>query len=129
MAIGLLVCEWGARLVLDPVDYLSTSLVSDNILGSRLPPKSSGHEEWGFRNRKVPSSADIVAIGDSHTYGNTAKMTESWPFVLGKLTGGDVYNLGMGGYGPNQYYYLLKTKALGLKPKVILGGLIRINPV
>ena len=30
----------------------------------------------GFRNRKVPSSVNIVAIGDSHTFGNCAKMDE-----------------------------------------------------
>ena len=29
----------------------------------------------------------------------------------------------MGGYGPNQYYCLLQTKAFGLKPATIIGGL------
>lgn len=120
---GLLLCEIGSRLILDPVDYLSPSSVRDDILGFRLLPGSSGHDEWGFRNREVPQSAEIVTLGDSHTYGNTAKMTESWPFVLGNLTGKDVYNLALGGYGPNQYYHLFKTKALSLKPRVIICGL------
>jgi hypothetical protein len=31
--------------------------------------------------------------------------------------------MGMGGYGPNQYFYLLKNRALSLKPKVIICGL------
>ena len=31
--------------------------------------------------------------------------------------------MALGGYGPNQYYYLLKTKALTLKPKLIVCGL------
>jgi hypothetical protein len=31
--------------------------------------------------------------------------------------------MGLGGYGPNQYYHLLKTRALGLKPKIIVCGL------
>jgi hypothetical protein len=66
---------------------------------------------------------DIVAIGDSHTYGNTAKMVESWPFVLGRLTGRSVYNLALGGYGPNQYYHLLKSRALALRPKLVICGL------
>jgi hypothetical protein len=108
---------------LDPVDYLSPSLVRDDILGIRIPGHSGGHDEWGFRNKQVPRSADIVTLGDSHTYGNTAKMAESWPLVLGRLTGKSVYNLGMGGYGPNQYYYLLKTKAVGLNPQIIICGL------
>jgi len=120
--MGLLLCEWASRLVLDPVDYLSPVLVRDNVLGIRLPAGSSGHDSWGFRNSKVPETVDIVTVGDSHTYGNTAKMAESWPHVLGKLSGKRVYNLGMGGYGPNQYYSLLKNKALGLKPSMIICG-------
>ena len=31
--------------------------------------------------------------------------------------------MALGGYGPNQYYYLLKTKALSLKPTLIVCGL------
>jgi hypothetical protein len=123
ISIGLLFCEIASRLILDPVDYLSPSLVRDNILGITLPPKSSGHDAWGFRNKSLKQSAEIVTLGDSHTYGNTAKMTESWPSVLARLTGKQVYNLALGGYGPNQYYYLLKTKALSLNPKVIICGL------
>jgi acetyltransferase AlgX (SGNH hydrolase-like protein) len=123
VAVGLLVCEAGSRVVLRPADYLSVELVEDRILGRALPPGSSGYDEWGFRNRNVPSTVDVVAIGDSHTFGNTAKMDESWPYVLGRLTGRSVYNLAMGGYGPNQYYYLFKTKALALRPRVILCGL------
>lgn len=123
LIIGLLLCEMGSRLFLNPVDYLSPSLVRDNILGITLPSKSSGHDEWGFRNKNVSQSIEIVTLGDSHTYGNCAKMSESWPFVLGRLTEKSVYNLGLGGYGPNQYYYLFKTKALGLKPRMIICGL------
>ena len=43
--------------------------------------------------------------------------------MLARSTGKNVYNLVMGGYGPNQYYYLLQTKAFGLKPAAIIGGL------
>ena len=116
-------CELGSRIFLDPVDYLSPTMVRDNIMGIAIPPESGGHDEWGFRNRKVPASSDIVALGDSHTYGNGAKMNESWPHVLGSLTRESVYNLGLGGYGPNQYYYLLNNKAIGLKPRIILCGI------
>lgn len=121
--LALLLCELGCRLFLNPADYLSQDPVPDPILGAVLKAHGSGYDAWGFRNPKVPSSVDIVAIGDSHTFGNTAKMDESWPYVLGRLTGKSVYNLALGGYGPNQYYYLLKTKALTLKPKMIICGL------
>lgn len=121
--VGLLLCELGCRLFLNPADYLSQDPVPDKILGAILTVHGSGYDAWGFRNRKVPSSVDIVAIGDSHTFGNCAKMDESWPYVLGRVTGRNVYNMALGGYGPNQYYYLLKTKALTLKPKMIVCGL------
>jgi len=121
--LALAVCELGCRLFLHPADYLAQSPVPDKILGAVLPARQSGYDGWGFRNRKVPDSVDIVAVGDSHTFGNCAKMDESWPYVLGRLTGQSVYTLALGGYGPNQYYHLLKTKALSLKPRTIICGL------
>jgi hypothetical protein len=122
-AVALFLCELAARLVLDPVDFLSPTLVRDDTLGIRLPPGSSGHDDWGFRNPRVPESVDIVALGDSHTYGNCARMAEAWPAQVARITGRSVYNLGMGGYGPNQYLHLLRTKAFTLKPKFVVCGL------
>ena len=121
--IGLLLCEVIARSFLNPADYLSASLKKHEILGGVVEPNTNGLDPWGYRNRAIPATVDIVAIGDSHTYGNTAKMEESWPHVAGALTGKSVYNMGMGGYGPNQYYYLLNSRALGLKPGIVLCGL------
>lgn len=121
--IGLLLCEVGARSLVNPGDLLSVSMVNHEILGHVVEPKTVGFDKWGFRNRSVPTKVDIVALGDSHTYGNTARMVDSWPYVLGQLTGKGVYNMGLGGYGPNQYYYLFKTRALAMRPKVILIGL------
>src|SRR5262249_32881213 len=122
-AMGLLLSEGGLRLILNPADYLPVRVVEDDILGARVLPRSSGFDEWGFRNPNVPHSVDIVAIGDSHTYGNNAKMIDSWPYVVGRITGHSVYNLGLGGYGPNQYFHLLKTHAVQLKPRWVLCGL------
>ena len=121
--VGLILCELGARWVLNPVDYLSPTLVRDDVLGIKLPPHASGHDAWGFRNPSVPTRADVVALGDSHTYGNSAVMADAWPMVLGRLLDEPVYSLGMGGYGPNQYYHLFREKALTLHPKVVVCGL------
>ncbi|MGH7898050.1 MAG: alginate O-acetyltransferase AlgX-related protein [Candidatus Binatia bacterium] len=93
------------------------------IVTPRVAAGSGGHDEWGFRNRRVPDTVDVVALGDSHTYGNRATRDAAWPGVLARLTGKSVYNLGMGGYGPNQYHALLHTRALGLKPRTIVCGL------
>src|SRR5881296_449998 len=83
-ALALLLCEWGARQFLWPADYLQVEIVTDPVLGA-VPSESTrahGFDSWGFRNPAVPETADIVAIGDSHTYGNTATMNDSWPSVL-----------------------------------------------
>ena len=123
MSICPAAVELIAKLILNPVDYLSPVLVRDEIQGIRLPGKSGGHDNWRFRNAKVPETAEVVALGDSHSYGNTAKMNEALPKVLARLTGKNVYSLAMGGCGPNQYYYLLQTKAFGLKLATIICGL------
>ena len=125
VAVSILLGEVFARIVLRPADYLSVDMVHDEILGAvpLTTPGPGRFDAWGYRNRQVPDAADIVAIGDSHTYGNAATMEDSWPYVLGRLSNKSVYNLAMGGYGPNQYYHLLVSKALKLSPKTIVVGL------
>jgi hypothetical protein len=123
VGVGLLLAEFGARMFLNASDFLKLEMVPDKVLGAVPSPSAlAGFDNWGFRNREVPKTADIVAVGDSHTYGNTARMVDSWPYVLGQLTGQRVYNLSLGGYGPIQYFYLSKTRALELKPKMIIWG-------
>jgi hypothetical protein len=110
-------------LFLNSGDYLSVTTRVHDVLGVSVAPNSSSLDSWGFRNPAVPSTVDIVALGDSHTFGNTATMNDAWPSVLGRVTGLSVYNLGLGGYGPNQYYHLLTTRGLSLHPKRVLCGL------
>jgi len=124
VGFALLLAEFVSRLVLNPADFLKLEVVKDDVLGAAPSPSAmAAFDRWGFRNREVPKTADIVAIGDSHTYGNTARMVDSWPYVLGRLTDRQVYNMGLGGYGPNQYFHLSKNKALNLKPRMIIWGL------
>ena len=125
LAVGLVLAEIGARMFLRASDFLGVEMVRDDVLGGVPVQSASGgrFDAWGFRNPAVPGSVDIVAIGDSHTFGNTATMSDSWPYVLSRLSGQSVYNMGMGGYGPNQYAHLLSSRALGLKPKTVLVGL------
>lgn len=125
ISVSLLLCEGAARLILNPADYLSLEMMPDKVLGA-APPHVSGRtgvDDWGFRNPSVPQTTDILAIGDSHTYGNTATMQDSWPSIVARLTGRNVYNMGLGGYGPNQYFYLLKTKGITLKPRTVVCAL------
>ena len=120
--IALFVAEGLARLFFDPIDFLKPKTLSDEVLRYRIEPNSGAHDSWGYRNKKVPESAKIVAIGDSHTYGISATATDSWPSVLEKITGHQTYNLGLGGYGPAEYLYLMKENALKLRPEIIVVG-------
>ena len=92
MSICLAAVELIARLILNPVDYLSPVVVRDEILGIRLTGKSA-MITGDSGTQKVPETAEIVALSDFHSYDS------------------------------NQYYYLLQTKALGLKPATIICGL------
>ena len=123
IVLAILISEFTARLFLYKVDYLQPYTYSDDKLGFVIKPYSAGHDKWGFRNRVFPDRVDIVAIGDSMTYGNCALSSYSWPALLELKTNKKVYNMGVGGYGPVQYYYLLREKALQLKPKIVIVGL------
>lgn len=119
---ALLVAEGVARIFIDPVDYLWRRLSYDPVLRYKIEPHSAGHDSRGYRNRHVPERADIVALGDSQTYGESAPAKYSWPSILGSLTGKVAYNMGIGGYGPAEYFYLFGNGALELKPGVVVAG-------
>jgi lysophospholipase L1-like esterase len=121
-SIALLLSEGLARLVLDPADFLHATLVDDPVLNHRIEPSTTGHDELGFRNRRIPERAGIVAIGDSMTYGVGAPRDASWPHQLGELLGEPVYNMGLGGYGPLQYLHLARQAADTFKPRVLVVG-------
>lgn len=119
---ALILGETTLRLALNPGDFLAPTLVPDAILKYRIEPYSVGHDAWGFRNPEVPDSASIVIIGDSQSYGVNAPASQSWPTQLGHFTGHSIYNLSLSGYGPVQYFYLLKEKASQLRPAVVIIG-------
>jgi hypothetical protein len=121
--LSLAVLEGLSRLFLDPVDYLLPTIEADPYLGHRVKGGSGGHDEWGFRNLKRPDQADVVAIGDSMTYGIAARAQDSWPAALAGLTGKRVYNMALGGYGPLQYLHLFRKDATTLRPKDVVVGI------
>jgi lysophospholipase L1-like esterase len=122
LAISVLAIEAVLQCVLDPLDYLRPKLIADDVLGFRIQPGSNGHDAWGCRNRSVPASARVVAIGDSLTYGQSAKIDQSWPAVLGRRLGVSVYNLSTPGYGPAQYCHLLESEGVTLGPRLVIVG-------
>ncbi len=121
-AVALLLGEGVARFAVNPSDFLHATLILDPVVGSRIQPLTTGHDALGFRNRTVPARADIVAIGDSMTYGVSAPREASWPQQLGVLLDEQVYNMGLGGYGPLQYLHLAQSAAKALQPRLLIVG-------
>lgn len=114
IAIALLIAEALLRLEYEP------GVVADPVLGNIGNPGGE-IDTNGFRNTRVPEQVDIVAIGDSQTYGTTATREEAWPQILGTTASSSVYQFAIGGYGPAEYSYLL-DRALALDPKIVLVG-------
>jgi lysophospholipase L1-like esterase len=79
----------------------------------------------GFRNTwPWPVRAEIVAIGDSVTFGYGAKREEAWPTIVSEgLDGVPLINLSLIGAGPQQYLRVYETFGLDLRPKLLLVGL------
>ena len=44
-------------------------MLPDPVIGFRGNPGFPGHDRLGFNNAFVPEQADLVAVGDSLTYG------------------------------------------------------------
>jgi hypothetical protein len=129
LIISLLLLE-GALWVLSAcnksVYYLTASPLSadlpDPILGRRLNPDYPGHDKDGFRNAGVLSRADMVALGDSQTYGTNVSLQDAWPQQVGMLSGRSVYNLAVPGYGPVQSL-VLTPRALDKQPRWVVSAL------
>jgi hypothetical protein len=131
LIISLIFCfvifEMGLRMFTPfPICQVS-NWGNHKILGYTMDVNMDEIDEHGFRNN-ILSSIDVVALGDSHTYGFNVSSDNSWPKLLGKKLKKNVYNFGIGGYGILQYQYqYLLNKSIALNPEVILLGLYLPN--
>ncbi len=136
VAAALAACEIGLRAAARYSGYVryqlsspyTRNLVPDPERGFRTSPYTPGHDRRGYRNPEALDKADILAIGDSVTYGLGAFADGSWPRQLAQLEGTSVYNAGVGGYGPCEYIAVL-NELLPLKPRVVIVGLYMGNDV
>ena len=94
----------------------------DARLWFRGNPAHPEHDSRGFRNPHALERADVVLLGDSHTYGTTVSPNDTWARVVAAETGAAVYNMAIPGWGAGQAATFLPD-ALALKPKTILYGL------
>ncbi len=133
---GLLAAEGGLRVLgtmkpsqmTEDLKGLNEYVVQDEELRVRIQPNAPGHDAWGFRNEVVPERVDIVAIGDSQTWGVNAERRDAWPQTLGRVSGLSVYNMGLGYYGTVEYWVLVE-EALKLSPDIVLIGLYLGNDI
>ncbi|MBI4697629.1 MAG: hypothetical protein HY758_01595 [Nitrospirae bacterium] len=128
---GLIILEFGLRYFtvfpINPLGFTSNiNIMKSDKIPIRINPKLKGIDSNGFRNPKALKSADIVAVGDSHTYGNNVTSEYSWPSQLGVMANKTIYNLGIGSYSVFHYYYLM-DEAIKLNPKRIIIGLFLVN--
>jgi hypothetical protein len=98
-------------------------------LGHLHRPQRHAHDPWGFRNPwPWPTPVDILAVGDSFTYGYQVTDEEAWPARLTyALTPRTVVNLGLIGAAPQQYLRLYETFGLARTSKVLLVGIFLGN--
>ncbi|MDQ3906709.1 MAG: hypothetical protein M3268_00005, partial [Acidobacteriota bacterium] len=126
LVVGLCLAEAALRVVekvrLGDRALDDKRIAKDDRLGLRIPPNTLGHDARGFRNASAPERADVVALGDSQTWGVNVPRAEAWPAQLGKITNRRVYSMSLGGYGPVQYW-ALADDALTLSPKIVVVGL------
>jgi hypothetical protein len=98
----------------------------DDVLGKRLSPHYPGHDERGYRNARGRNASEILAVGDSMTYGYAAPPEGSWPAHLERLTGKITYNAGVGSYSPPEYERVV-AELLVLQPQLVIAGLFPAN--
>jgi hypothetical protein len=127
LEISLQLAAWTfpqVGMILLPSSYASNieqNIPDDNLI-VRGNPQFPDHDKNGFRNRIIPTKADIVTIGDSHTYGQTVEYEDAWPRVLASLTSCRVYNMAVSAGGPLQYA-ILAEEAIRFAPRFILVGI------
>jgi hypothetical protein len=124
--VGLVICEVVARFTYSAADIFPAHPQTDPVLGHRLLPFQSGHDSRGFRNEDAAGDFPVVCIGDSQVYGSGIPRKSAIPQQLGRIIQKRVYNMGLGGYGPVQYYQLL-NQAKELHPQKIIIGFYLAN--
>jgi lysophospholipase L1-like esterase len=102
---------------------------TETIVRSSYASFTYGTDAFGFRNSQPwPRRAEIVALGDSITFGYGVDEDKAWTHLVQKsLHGSRIVNLGLPGAAPQQYLRIYETYGIALRPKVLLVGLFPGN--
>jgi hypothetical protein len=106
------------RRALAPPWDVAAPLVLDPRMIARGNPLHHEHDSRGYRNERALDRAEIVTLGDSHTYG-ALPLKESWPRLLSARLKVAVYNMALPAYGPLQNELQL-DEALALRPRAVI---------
>ncbi|MEQ8572003.1 MAG: hypothetical protein RMA76_44180 [Deltaproteobacteria bacterium] len=107
-----------ARVLAHP-KHRDSPYVFDVDRGFRGNPRRFDHDGRGFRNAGGIEQTEILAIGDSQTYGVGVERQRAWPYAIHEDFDYDVYNMGLGGYAPPHHLFSL-DQMLDLKPRVVV---------
>jgi hypothetical protein len=91
--------------------------------GYRAPGVTIG-EDGLRRSGFAVSEAPILAVGDSFTFGDEGPDDDTWPAALEHLSGKEVLNGGVSGYGFDQTVLRAEQLAWKYKPAVIVVSFI-----
>jgi lysophospholipase L1-like esterase len=122
-------------------DKPGTHFVHQTYIGHLQPPNGTLNirtgdfeipypiDAHGFNNADPwPAKADIVAVGDSLTFGYGVAPDEAWPALIAReLPDTKVINLGLIGAGPQQHLRVYETFGVPLQPKILLIGFFLAN--
>ena len=106
VAFALVVAEIIVRLTTIYPNTLSSNREYDENIGFRASSKIPEIDKEGFRN-PPGTPKEIIAIGDSQTFGFNVRSASAWPPRLSQMIGKKIYNFGSGGYGLLTYHALL----------------------
>jgi hypothetical protein len=82
----------------------------------------------GFRNATPwPGHADIVALGDSVTFGFGVPDGQSWVDIVARAQGNPIVNLALPGFGPVQQLRVYERFGTALRPDLVLVGFFPAN--
>ena len=101
------------------------------LLNWSLNPEFNGHNELGFRTAFLGDSKAVYCMGGSSTYCWGIENTQSFPYLIGKITGHTTINGGVPGYTFLQSFmrFMMWRKMFNVKWVVVYDGKNDIIPL
>jgi len=82
-------------------------------------------EQAGFRGGTLGGPVWGVAVGDSFAFGMGVEQEATWIAQLANLSSREIVNLGVPGWGPQQYTRAIERYGAALKPKIFFYAIYR----